>query len=138
MTFVTISGNFFSLSVEQTAALCSIVFAEGLAHGWGLGASLVWDTPAGPSIVVAATALFVLSLAGAALRPVAAAVTLLAAARDIFGSRLGFTPHFDRLAGTDTLRLALEDGAPAEKIVGGWAAELEAFARRRAPHLRYA
>jgi zinc transport system permease protein len=34
----------------------------------GLGASLVWDTPAGPSIVVATTALFVLSLAGAALR----------------------------------------------------------------------
>lgn len=41
MTFVTISGNFFSLSVEQTAALCSIAFAEGLAHGWGLGGSLV-------------------------------------------------------------------------------------------------
>jgi ribose transport system permease protein len=40
MTFVTISGNFFSLSVEQTAALSSIVFAEGLAHGWGLGAAL--------------------------------------------------------------------------------------------------
>jgi ribose transport system permease protein len=42
MTFVTISGNFFSLSVEQTAALCSIAFAEGLAHGWGLGVSLAF------------------------------------------------------------------------------------------------
>lgn len=41
MTFVTLSGNFFSLSVEQTAALCSIIFAEGLAHGFGLGASLI-------------------------------------------------------------------------------------------------
>jgi zinc transport system permease protein len=35
----------------------------------GLGASLLWDTPAGPSIVVAATTLFLLSLAGHALRP---------------------------------------------------------------------
>jgi ribose transport system permease protein len=41
MTFVTISGNFFSLSVEQTAALSSIAFAESLAHGWGLAAGLV-------------------------------------------------------------------------------------------------
>ena len=35
-------------------------------------ASLLWDTPAGPSIVVAATLLFVLSLAGTAVRPGAA------------------------------------------------------------------
>src|SRR5205823_5699897 len=41
MTFVTLSGNFFSLSVEQTAAMCSIIFAEGLAHGYGLALSLV-------------------------------------------------------------------------------------------------
>src|SRR5919197_5145093 len=41
MTFVTISGNFFSLSVEQTAALSSIVFAEALSHGFGLAAALV-------------------------------------------------------------------------------------------------
>jgi len=40
MTFVTISGNFFSLSVEQTAALSSIAFAESFAHGWGLLAAL--------------------------------------------------------------------------------------------------
>jgi ribose transport system permease protein len=40
MTFVTISGNFFSLSVEQTAALSSIAFAECFAHGWGLVAAL--------------------------------------------------------------------------------------------------
>ncbi len=41
MTFVTISGNFFSLSVEQTAAVSSITFAEALSHGWGLAAALV-------------------------------------------------------------------------------------------------
>ena len=45
--------------------------AGALAVLGGIGASLLWDTPAGPSIVVAATALFVLSLAGhrAAPRP---------------------------------------------------------------------
>src|SRR4029077_7628468 len=36
MTFVTLTGNFFSLSLEQTAAMCSIVFAEPLAHDCGL------------------------------------------------------------------------------------------------------
>lgn len=41
MTFVTISGNFFSLSVEQTAALSSIAFAESFAHGWGLAVALL-------------------------------------------------------------------------------------------------
>jgi ribose transport system permease protein len=40
MTFVTLSGNFFSISVEQTAAFCSIMFAESLAHGFGLAAGL--------------------------------------------------------------------------------------------------
>jgi ribose transport system permease protein len=40
MTFVTISGNFFSLSVEQTAALSAIVFAEAMAHDWGLAAAI--------------------------------------------------------------------------------------------------
>src|SRR6266566_9660475 len=41
MTFVTLSGNFFSISVEQTAAFSSIIFAEGLSHQFGLAASLV-------------------------------------------------------------------------------------------------
>ena len=47
---------------EQMAGLA--VAAGILAVFGGLGASLLWDTPAGPSIVVAATGLFVLSLAG--------------------------------------------------------------------------
>jgi zinc transport system permease protein len=34
----------------------------------GLGASLIWDTPAGPSIVVVATVLFLVSLVSHALR----------------------------------------------------------------------
>ena len=61
----------FARTPEQMAGLA--VLAGALAVLGGLGASLVWDTPAGPSIVVAATALFVLSLAGTALRPRSAA-----------------------------------------------------------------
>ena len=56
----------FARTPEQMAGLA--VLAGALAVLGGLGSSLVWDTPAGPSIVAAATVLFVLSLAGAALR----------------------------------------------------------------------
>jgi zinc transport system permease protein len=52
-------------SPEQMAALAAI--AGALAVTLGLLASLAWDTPAGPSIVVAAALLFFLSLAGGAL-----------------------------------------------------------------------
>jgi zinc transport system permease protein len=38
-----------------------------LAVALGLGASLAWDTPAGPSIVVAAALLFLVSLGAGAL-----------------------------------------------------------------------
>lgn len=34
MTFITIGGSFFSLSVVQTAALCAIGFAATLSWGW--------------------------------------------------------------------------------------------------------
>jgi zinc transport system permease protein len=52
----------FARTPEQMAGLAAL--AGALAVLGGIGGSLVWDTPAGPSIVVAATALFVLSLAG--------------------------------------------------------------------------
>lgn len=35
MTFVTMSGNFFSLAVAQTGALASIAFASAMVWGWG-------------------------------------------------------------------------------------------------------
>jgi zinc transport system permease protein len=52
-------------SPEQMALLAAA--AGMLAVALGLGASLAWDTPAGPSIVVAAALLFFLSLGGSAL-----------------------------------------------------------------------
>jgi simple sugar transport system permease protein/ribose transport system permease protein len=41
VTFVTISGNYFSLSVGQTAMFCAIAFAATMSWGWGLLLSLL-------------------------------------------------------------------------------------------------
>jgi ribose transport system permease protein len=41
MTFVTISGNFFALSVEQTAALSAVTFAALIAGGFGLPLAII-------------------------------------------------------------------------------------------------
>jgi zinc transport system permease protein len=49
----------FSRTPEQMAAFAALLGA--FAVGLGLWSSLIWDTPAGPSIVSAAAALFLLS-----------------------------------------------------------------------------
>lgn len=41
LTFVTLSGNFFLLSMKETAALCIIAFAMGMSHGYGFELSLL-------------------------------------------------------------------------------------------------
>jgi len=40
LTFVTLSGNFFLLSMKETAALCIIAFAMGMANDYGFILSL--------------------------------------------------------------------------------------------------
>ncbi|MEX2465282.1 MAG: DUF1343 domain-containing protein [Gemmatimonadota bacterium] len=45
--------------------------------------------------------------------------------------------HFDRLAGTDALRLGIEAGAGVEEITAMWDEHLRAFERERAPYLIY-
>src|SRR5439155_25862111 len=73
----------FSLSVAQTAALCSIIFSEGLLHGYGLPASLLLAFAAsvavglGQGFVIAAglNPIVVTLGAGAALYGLAAVVT---------------------------------------------------------------
>lgn len=52
-------------SPEQMALYASLIGVAAVAGG--LHGSLAWDTPSGPSIVVAALALFVLGLGGGAL-----------------------------------------------------------------------
>ncbi|CCQ09798.1 alternate gene name: yzbB [Pseudoalteromonas luteoviolacea B = ATCC 29581] len=44
---------------------------------------------------------------------------------------------FDKLAGTDKLRLAIEQGHSAEQIRASWAADLKHFEKRRAAYLLY-
>lgn len=74
----------------------------------------------------------------ARLRPVAVGVTLLAAIRALHGEDLRIDGSgFDRLAGTDALRGALAEGAPAERIVESWRPGLATFVRERAPYLLY-
>ncbi len=41
MTFITISGNFFSLSLQQTAAFAAITYAATTGWGWPLGVAIV-------------------------------------------------------------------------------------------------
>lgn len=41
LTFVTISGNFFSLSLGETASFSAIAFSFMIAEGWGVPAALV-------------------------------------------------------------------------------------------------
>jgi ribose transport system permease protein len=53
LTFVTLSGNFFLLSMKEIAALCIVTFAMGMSHGYEFGLSLL----ATMAVAVAAGAL---------------------------------------------------------------------------------
>lgn len=41
LTFVTLSGNFFLLSMKETAALCLVAFAMGMSNDYGFALSLL-------------------------------------------------------------------------------------------------
>ena len=55
-------GAGFAATPEQMAAIAAAIGCVAVAGG--LAASLAWDTPAGPSIVAAATAIFFATLPG--------------------------------------------------------------------------
>ena len=38
LTFVTLSGNFFLLSIKETASICCVAFAVGMSTGFGIEA----------------------------------------------------------------------------------------------------
>lgn len=70
--------------------------------------------------------------------PTAAAVHLLAAIHRVHPERLGWIPaHFDRLAGTRSLRTAIEAGTTPDQIVRSWEAPLQQFKDRRRHFLLY-
>jgi uncharacterized protein YbbC (DUF1343 family) len=70
--------------------------------------------------------------------PPAAAVHLLHAVITAHPDRFGWIPpHFDRLAGTASLRAALTRGDGPAAIVSGWQADLDRFRTRRRAFLIY-
>lgn len=70
--------------------------------------------------------------------PTLAAVAMLVEARRMSGERWRWREsHFDRLAGTDLLRLAVEDGRTVQEIREGWDIALAAFSLMRERYLVY-
>ncbi|MCU0620454.1 MAG: DUF1343 domain-containing protein [Gemmatimonadales bacterium] len=68
----------------------------------------------------------------------ATAVRLLAAIRAVHADRFAWiAPHFDRLAGTGSLRRDLDRGLDPDAITAGWAADRGTWMARRAPYLLY-
>jgi uncharacterized protein YbbC (DUF1343 family) len=73
-----------------------------------------------------------------ALRPMELGLAILTAARSMFEKRLTFEPsHFDRLAGTDRVRTAVEAGTSATDIAAAWQADLQRFRAQRDRYLLY-
>jgi len=83
MTFITASGGFFSLSIQQTAALSAILFAFAMRDGWPVALGVIMVLLAAAVVglvqggVVAAGANPIITTlgAGAALFGIAAAIT---------------------------------------------------------------
>jgi uncharacterized protein YbbC (DUF1343 family) len=70
--------------------------------------------------------------------PTRAAVAALIEARRLSGARWRWIPtHFDQLAGTDRLRLAIDAGRTLDEATAPWAAQLADFARLRQAYLLY-
>ncbi len=74
----------------------------------------------------------------ATYRPEMTAVAVIVAARRLHADRFRFREKaFDRLAGTDRLRLAIEAGRSADEIARSWEDALADFELRRQPFLLY-
>jgi uncharacterized protein YbbC (DUF1343 family) len=73
-----------------------------------------------------------------ALQPMELGLAMITAARSMFEKRLELVPsHFDRLAGTDRIRAAIEAGASVADIAAGWQADLQRFRAQRDRYLLY-
>lgn len=65
-------------------------------------------------------------------------VAMVIEAYRISGDRWSWNvAHFDRLAGTDALRLGIEAGAELDDLTAGWEEQLRAFESLRDPYLIY-
>lgn len=82
-TFLTLSGNYFSLSIQQTGAICSIIFAIGVGLGWSwIVAAIVaiavggfFGLLQGVIVAIGANPIIVTIAAGAAIYGLAALLT---------------------------------------------------------------
>ena len=93
MTFITIGGSYFSLSVSQTAAMSAIAFAAFLSWGWPVWASVV--------AVFAIAAAVGLAQGGAVALGGNPIVVTLAAGAVLFGSGAWLTDNKTVRSGTD-------------------------------------
>lgn len=73
-----------------------------------------------------------------AYQPIATVLAELAVIRKLYGDKLELhAAYFDKVMGTDSVRVALQRGEPVGTIVAGWKTGLAAFAKMRAPFLLY-
>lgn len=73
-------------------------------------------------------------------QPVATGLHIVGAIFEMYPSQAAWVyggTHFDRLIGTDEVRLLLQKGKPAREIVASWRQDLDTFRRVRARYLLY-
>lgn len=93
MTFITIAGSFFSLSVSQTAAASAIGFAALISWGWPVWAAIL--------AVLVATAIIGLAQGGAIALGGNPIVVTLAVGATLFGTGAWLTDNKTVRTGTD-------------------------------------
>ena len=75
---------------------------------------------------------------GPSYDPTSAALAVVIETRRQSGDRWEWrVAHFDRLAGTDAVRLGIEEGIDLDQLTEDWPAQLAAFDALRAPYLIY-
>lgn len=71
------------------------------------------------------------------LRPVETALHLIVAARCLSDDAWKWNPHFERLAGSGSLRSALDVGTSVAEIIASWQESISTFTHRRKKYLMY-
>ncbi|MCX6560137.1 MAG: DUF1343 domain-containing protein [Candidatus Aminicenantes bacterium] len=73
-----------------------------------------------------------------AYRPLETTLQILAVLRQLYPKDFAFhAAYFDKIMGTDKVRLALEKGTPVSEIAAAWKPELAVFEALRKPYLLY-
>ena len=74
----------------------------------------------------------------AVFRPFKSGVLIVKAIHDLFPQQFEWrTAHFDRLSGSNRLRLTIEKNEPLQPLFEQWQKDIETFARLRKPYLLY-